>query len=59
MTRLKKRAPRLVWLNPLLGWKDYEPINKTMVAAMPMIDHFAAAHTLEKLAAIEADLARL
>ncbi len=59
LSRLKKRVPRLVWLNPLLGWRDYEPINKAMVAAMPMIDHFAAAHTLESLAAIEADLTRL
>ncbi len=59
LSRLKKRVPRLVWLNPLLGWRDYEPINKAMVAAMPLIDHFAAAHTLEALASIEADLARL
>ena len=59
LSRLKKQAPRLVWLNPLLGWRDYEPINKAMVAAMPLIDHFAAAHTLESLAAIETDLARL
>ena len=59
LSRLRKRAPRLVWLNPLLGWRDYEPINKAMVAAMPLIDHFAAAHSLEALAAIEPDLARL
>lgn len=59
LTRLKKRAPRIVWLNPLLGWRDYEPINNAMVAAMPLIDHFAAAHTLEALAAIEPELARL
>lgn len=57
--RLKKRARRLVWLNPLLGWRDYEPVNRAMAAAMPLIDHFAAAHTLEALAAIEADLGRL
>ncbi len=59
LSRLKRRANKLVWLNPLLGWRDYEPVNSAMVAAMPFIDHFAAAHTLETLAAIEADLARL
>jgi len=59
LSRLKKRVPRLVWLNPLLGWRDYEPVNKAMVAAMPLIDHFAAAHSLESLAAIETELARL
>ncbi len=59
LSRLKKRARRIVWLNPLLGWQDYEPINKAMAAAMPWIDHFAAAHSLDALAAIEPDLARL
>ncbi len=59
LKRLKKRANRLVWLNPLLGWKNYEPVTAAMEAAMPHIDLFAAANTLESLAAIEADLTRL
>ncbi|MEZ5934112.1 MAG: VWA domain-containing protein [Alphaproteobacteria bacterium] len=59
LERLKKRGRRLVWLNPLLGWRDYQPINQAMMSAMPLIDHFAAAHTLEALALIESDLARL
>lgn len=57
--RLKRRAPRLVWLNPLLGWREYTPIGRGMTAAMPYIDCFAAAHTLEGLAALEGELARL
>lgn len=59
LARLKRRAPRLVWLNPLLGWRDYEPVTAAMAAALPFVDHFAAANTLESLAAIEPDLARL
>jgi len=59
LARLKRRAPRLVWLNPMLGWRGYEPVNRTMTAVMPLIDHFAAAHTLDALAAIEGDLASL
>lgn len=59
LKRLKTRARRLVWLNPLLGWRDYAPVARGMAAALPYIDHFAAANTLESLAAIEADLARL
>jgi uncharacterized protein with von Willebrand factor type A (vWA) domain len=59
LKRLKRRARRLVWLNPLLGWKDYEPVTAAMAAALPYIDHFAAANSLEALAAIEPDLARL
>ncbi len=59
LARLKKRAPRLVWLNPLLGWRDYRPVNAAMQAALPHIDRFAAANTLDSLAALEPELARL
>lgn len=59
LARLKRRAPKLVWLNPLLGWRDYRPVTAAMVAARPHIDCFAAANTLESLAALEPELARL
>lgn len=59
LLRLKRRARRIVWLNPLLGWDGYQPVAQAMEAARPHIDHFAAAHTLDSLAAIEADLARM
>ena len=59
LARLKRRAPRLVWMNPLLGWRHYQPVTAAMDAALPFIDHFAAANTLESLAAIEPELARL
>ncbi len=59
LKRLKRRAPRLIWLNPMLGWRDYEPVTASMSAAMPYIDHFAAANTIDALAAIEPELARL
>jgi uncharacterized protein with von Willebrand factor type A (vWA) domain len=59
LKRLKKRVRRIVWLNPVLGWRDYEPITQAMALALPMIDHFCAANTLESLAAIENDIARL
>ncbi|MGO8921034.1 MAG: vWA domain-containing protein [Stellaceae bacterium] len=59
LARLKRRARRLVWLNPLLGWRGYAPVARAMAAAMPYIDCFAAAHSLESLAALESELARL
>lgn len=59
LQRLGTRARRIVWLNPLLGWKDYEPVARGMAAALPHIDHFAAANTLAALAALEDDLAAL
>ncbi|HWA50817.1 MAG TPA: VWA domain-containing protein [Dongiaceae bacterium] len=58
MAALAKRARRIVWLNPLLGWRDYQPIAGGMAAALPFIDVFAPAHNLESLAALEPYLAR-
>ncbi|MBL4725105.1 MAG: VWA domain-containing protein [Rhizobiaceae bacterium] len=59
LAKIKKRARRLVWLNPLLGWKNYQPVTAAMKMAQPLIDHFAVANTLESLAAIEPDLMKL
>ena len=59
MQRLRRRARRIVWLNPLLGWRGYEPVARAMAAALPFVDCFAPAHTLEALAAVEGELARL
>jgi uncharacterized protein with von Willebrand factor type A (vWA) domain len=59
LKRLRKRARRIVWLNPLMGWRDYEPAARAMAAALPLIDCFAPAGTLEELAAIEPQLSRL
>lgn len=59
LARLKKRARRLVWLNPVAGWRDYAPVAQGMAAALPYIDLFAPAHTLKALGALESELARL
>ncbi|MDE0695231.1 MAG: VWA domain-containing protein [Boseongicola sp.] len=56
---LKKHIRRLVWLNPLLGWQSYAPVTAAIQSARPHIDHFAPANTLESLAAIEPELARI
>ncbi|NKB54757.1 MAG: VWA domain-containing protein [Alphaproteobacteria bacterium] len=59
LARLKKRARRLIWLNPLAGWDNYEPVARGMAEALPHIDLFRAANSLESLAALEPELARL
>lgn len=59
LERLKKRGCRIVWLNPLKGWRDYQPVAAGMAAALPHLDVFAAANTLDSLAALEPELARL
>ncbi|MEE8545694.1 MAG: VWA domain-containing protein [Alphaproteobacteria bacterium] len=59
LAKIRGRAARLVWLNPLLGRPGYQPKAAGMAAALPHIDLFAPAHNLESLAALEPDLARL
>jgi uncharacterized protein with von Willebrand factor type A (vWA) domain len=59
LQRLKKRGCKVIWLNPLKGWKDYAPVASGMAAALPYLDMFAAANTLDDLAALEPQVARL
>jgi uncharacterized protein with von Willebrand factor type A (vWA) domain len=56
---LNRSARGLVWLNPLLGWKDYAPVARAMAAALDHIDCFATAHSLASLAALEDEFVRL
>ena len=53
---LKRRAGRLIWLNPLLGSTDYAPVTRGMQAALPFINVFAPAHDLQSLRALEPHL---
>jgi uncharacterized protein with von Willebrand factor type A (vWA) domain len=59
MARLRRRCRRIIWLNPLIGWRDYAPEARGMQAALPYVDLFAPAHNLESLAALEPYLARI
>ena len=59
MRRLRRRCRKIVWLNPLIGWRDYSPQARGMQAALPYVDLFAPAHNLESLAALEPFLAKI
>lgn len=59
MQRIRKRGARVIWLNPLKGWQDYAPVAAGMAAALPHVDLFSAANTLNDLAALEPELVRL
>jgi uncharacterized protein len=59
MRRLRGRCRKIIWLNPLIGWRDYSPQARGMKAALPYIDLFAPAHNLESLAALEPYLAKI
>jgi uncharacterized protein len=50
---IRHRVQKLIWLNPLLGLKEYEPITRGITAALPYVDVFAPAHNLESLLALE------
>lgn len=57
MADLRRRAGRIIWLNPLLGSPGYEPICQGMRAALPYVDIFASAHNLDSLRQLERHLA--
>ena len=49
MDRLRRSCHRLVWLNPLLGSPEYEPLTRGMQAALPHVDNFLPVHNLKSL----------
>jgi len=56
MELLKRRSRRVVWLNPLLGSTDYQPLTQGMQAALPHVSVFAPVHNLAALRALERHL---
>jgi uncharacterized protein with von Willebrand factor type A (vWA) domain len=46
---MRRRVHRVVWLNPLLGSEDYQPLTRSLQAALPYIDHHASARDVESL----------
>jgi len=57
--RLQRSCHRLIWLNPLLGSPDYQPLTRGMQAALPFVDDFLPVHNLESLDALARHLNRL
>ncbi|MCI0488339.1 MAG: VWA domain-containing protein [Blastocatellia bacterium] len=56
LASIKRRAGKLIWLNPLLGGQDYQPLVRGMQAALPHIDVFAPLNNLASLRALEQHL---
>ncbi len=52
LAALRKRARRIVWLNPLCNRPGYAPISQGMVAAMPHLDLLAPGADLNSIAAV-------
>ena len=52
MSRLQRSCHRLVWLNPLLGSPNYQPLTQGIQAALPYVDDFLPVHNLNSLEAL-------
>ena len=49
MARLQRAAYAVVWVNPLKGSPEYQPLAGGMRAALPYVDRFVAGHNLASL----------
>ena len=49
MARLARQAFAVVWVNPLKGHAEYEPLAGGMRAALPHVDRFLAGHDVASL----------
>jgi len=47
MARLRRSVSHLIWLNPLLGSADYQPLVRGIQAALPYVDEFLPLHDLD------------
>jgi uncharacterized protein with von Willebrand factor type A (vWA) domain len=57
--RLQLCCHRLIWLNPLLGSTDYQPLARGMRTALPYVDDFLPVHNLASLEHLGRVLERL
>ncbi|HEY5865753.1 MAG TPA: VWA domain-containing protein [Candidatus Tectomicrobia bacterium] len=49
MARLRRMALCVIWLNPLLGSANYQPLCKGIQTALPYVHHFLPVHNVESL----------
>jgi uncharacterized protein with von Willebrand factor type A (vWA) domain len=59
MQRLHRAAFAVVWVSPLKGSVEYEPLAGGMLAVLPFVDRFVAGHDLASLEALAALLSGL
>ncbi|MGD8472124.1 MAG: VWA domain-containing protein [Desulfobacteraceae bacterium] len=59
MAFLKRKAYKIIWLNPLIGTRDYEPICRGMSAALPYVDYFLPMGNLNDLRSISQTLKKV
>jgi uncharacterized protein with von Willebrand factor type A (vWA) domain len=52
LAQLRRRARRVVWLNPLLNQPGYQPVSQGMKAALPYLDLHVPAGDLDSVKAV-------
>jgi len=58
MDRLHRSCRRLIWLNPLLRYSDFQPRARGIRAMLPHVDDFRPVHNLNSLTDLAEALAR-
>lgn len=58
MERLQKSCRRLIWLNPLLRYDQFQPKSSGARAMLPYVDDFRPVHNLESLGALAGALSQ-
>jgi len=56
LARLRRSVSRLIWLNPLLGSPDYQPLVRGIQIALPYIDEFLPLHNLDSFERLKESL---
>jgi uncharacterized protein with von Willebrand factor type A (vWA) domain len=59
MQNLSRKSHCIIWLNPLAGDTEYKPICKGMQTAMPYVDYFLPADSLQSLRKVGRTLTRV
>jgi hypothetical protein len=59
MAFLKRKAYKILWLNPLMGTRGYEPICRGMSAALPYVDYFLPMGNFKDLRSISQTLKKV
>lgn len=59
MTRLRHKVHKIIWLNPLLGTRDYQPVCRGMKTALPFLDYLLPAGHLYDLQQFEKTLEKI
>ena len=59
LARVRRSCARLIWLNPLLGSAQYEPLTRGMQMALQHVDDFLPVHNLTSVERLADHLRRL